>query len=181
LIFFHFHYGCDIVKCGIGPGSVCSTRTKTGVGIPQVTAIKDCIGPNNVQVIADGGFRHIGDFAKALGLGAVACMTGSFFAGTDKTPGWDKTEDEVMNYRGMASKEAQEEFKGKFANAEGVSTYVKRKPRGSTLKVLNEIKEGIQSAMSYTGTGTLRDFVLYSTFIKVSPSTITENSIHFKG
>jgi IMP dehydrogenase len=167
-------WGCDVVKVGIGPGGVCSTRTKTGVGVPQFEAIKNCASVENAQIIADGGFKHIGDFAKAIGAGAKMCMTGSFFAGTDCTPFW--TTDELIPYRGMASEEAQKQFKGKFSNAEGISTFVKNKGIGSTNQVCLDIQEGLKSSMSYVGARTISEFQSKCKFIRVSPNVSTENS-----
>jgi IMP dehydrogenase len=167
-------WGCDVVKVGVGPGAVCSTRTKTGVGRPQFRAVGECSYTAEVQVIADGGFKYVGDFAKAMALGAKACMTGSFFAGCDYTPNW-KYDEDLLNYRGMASAEAQKEFKGKFSNAEGISTYVKNKGLGSTEKVLHEIQEGLRSSMSYVGALDMGQFAAKARFIHVSNNTLLEN------
>jgi len=167
-------WGCDVVKVGVGPGAVCSTRTKTGVGMPQLTAVNNCSYYHDVQVIADGGFKTAGDFAKALGIGAKACMTGSLFAGCDYTPQWRYDED-IINYRGMASAEAQKAYKGKFSNAEGVSAYVKNKGLGSTEKVINEIREGIKSSMAYVGAFNLQEFRDKANFILVTGNTLLEN------
>lgn len=171
--------GADAVKVGIGPGAVCSTRTKTGVGVPQLTALMEIrsmltLNGLNTLIIADGGFNHIGDFAKAIGAGADLCMTGSFFAGTDVVPNW-REDLELIEYRGMASEEAQKEFKGKFANAEGIATQVKNKGAGSAAKFLNELKEGLQSAFSYAGARNIKEFQNKCTFLRVTNSTLKEN------
>lgn len=173
-----FKAGADVVKVGIGPGSVCSTRIKTGVGVPQLTAILDC-APEG-RIIADGGFKYIGDVIKALAAhpNVIGCMSGSLFAGTHLTPGW-KGEGNTMEYRGMASKEAQFTFKGKFANAEGVSTTITGKEDGSTFAVINEFLEGLRSAMSYVGCSNIMDFANSCQFIEVSSHTSMENIPHF--
>ncbi len=172
-----FKWGATYVKVGIGPGSVCTTRIKTGVGVPQLTAIMECskAGP----IIADGGIRTPGDVAKAIAAGAHMVMIGSMFAGTDMTPGWDRNK-QIVEYRGMASKEAQLKFKGKYANEEGVSVTVERKPKGSTLQVLKDIEEGLKSAMSYVGALDLNEFRQKAQFIRVSNHTVIENHPHFK-
>lgn len=171
--------GAHAVKVGIGPGAVCSTRTKTGVGVPQLTALMEIKSILNLHglktvIIADGGFNHIGDFAKAIGAGADLCMTGSFFAGTDVVPNW-REDLEFIEYRGMASAEAQKEFKGKFANAEGIATKVRNKGDGSAAKFLKELKEGLQSAYSYVGARNYKEFQNKCTFLKVTNSTLKEN------
>ena len=127
-----------------------------------------------MQVIADGGFKSVGDFSKAMALGAKACMTGSFFAGCDYTPNWRYDED-ILHYRGMASAEAQRAYKGKFSNAEGISTYVKNKGLGSTEKVIKDIQEGMKSAMAYVGAVTMEEFKSKAKFALVSTNTLLEN------
>lgn len=195
-------WGADIVKVGIGPGSVCTTRIKTGCGYPQLAAIARCaeVGP----VIADGGIRSPGDAAKALAAGAKAVMVGGMLAGTDCVPGWDEamkkykelsitTESESywetgkvfpnrpsISYRGMASKEARESFTGEPAsNAEGIIRRVECKPEGSTELVVNDIVEGIRSAMSYVGARTLDEFYRKAQLIRVDSTVVMENVPHF--
>ena len=170
--------GADIIKVGIGSGSVCSTRIKTGIGVPQLTALMNCA--ENGFVIADGGFKYPGDMVKALAChrNVIGVMSGSFFAGTDLTPGW-KGYGKIMEYAGMASKEEQIKFKGKFANAEGISVKIKGKPKGSTKAVIEELSEGLKSAMSYVGVNKLTDFANEARFIKVSSHTPMENIPHF--
>jgi IMP dehydrogenase len=170
--------GADIVKIGVGPGSICSTRTQTGVGIPQLTALLEC-SKAGVMLIADGGFKTPGDIAKALAIENVeGVMTGSMFAGTDKTPDWVDGGKTV--YAGMASKEIQKRIKGKESNIEGISYNVECAPEGSTAAALSSILDGIRSALSYTGNGDLYEFRYNSRFIKVSSHTTIENSPHFK-
>ena len=168
-------WGAHIVKVGIGAGSVCTTRLKTGVGMPQFSALSLC-SEVGVQIIADGGFKHTGDIAKALALPNVkAVMTGSMFAGTDFTEGYGAG---ISAYRGMASKAAQEAFKGKFANEEGIATMVNTQEVGSTSRVFREIFEGIRSSMSYVGATTLEEFKSRAKFIRISSSALLENHPH---
>jgi len=200
-----FDWGADVVKVGIGPGSVCTTRIKTGVGVPQLQAIMDCasVGP----VIADGGIKTPGDAAKALAAGATAVMIGGLLAGTDCVPGWDDAMEDYksdlleaenstdpldliknglgipmpnIKFRGMASKEARADFSQASINAEGISTFVEARPFGSTEVALNDLHEGIKSAMSYTGSSSLDIFRKKAQFIKVTASTRVENSPHIK-
>lgn len=173
-----FDFGADVVKVGVGPGSACTTRIKTGCGYPQLCAIEACAkaGP----VIADGGIRYYGDAAKALAVGAYAVMVGGMLAGTDCTPGWDDEFGE-MEFRGMASKRAKESCGGVPTNAEGVSTLVPKKAEGSTQEVVQELVEGIKSAMSYSGCRTLEEFRLHSELVSVTPSTVEENKPHIMG
>lgn len=158
--------------------SVCSTRTQTGVGYPQLQAIIDCT-ETDIPIIADGGIRSPGDVAKALAAGATAVMIGGMLAGTDMTPNW--VDGGVGSYRGMASLEARATQTAHPTNAEGVSRQVKYKPRGSTAHVVNSIVEGLQSAMSYVGASTLEEFRVKARFMLVSGSTNKENHPHFNG
>ncbi len=121
--------GADIVKVGIGPGSVCTTRVKTDHGVPQLTAIQDCARCDR-SIVADGGIRYAGDVVKALAFGADFVMIGGMLAGTRPTPG-EKVKDAggawVKTYRGMASREVAEDHHGGIAEwktAEGISTCV---------------------------------------------------------
>jgi IMP dehydrogenase len=184
--------GADIVRVGVGPGSACSTRTKTGCGFPQFSAVMECAqaGP----IIADGGIRTAGDAAKALGAGATAVMIGGMLAGSDCVPGWDlamKSYRELtgydggssiappsVKYRGMASSAAREAFGQKGTNAEGISCTVKAKPEGSTENIITDLDEGIRSAMSYSNSRNLNEFHERAEFIRVSASVIQENAPH---
>jgi len=174
-----FDGGADIVKVGVGGGSACTTRIKTGCGFPQLAAISECAkaGP----IIADGGIRYYGDAAKALAAGADAIMIGGLLAGTDCTPGWEI--DNIgrnMEFRGMASKRAREACGGREVNAEGVSTQVPTQPVGSTQVVVEDLMEGVRSAMSYSGCHTLKEFKIKSKLVPVTLSTIDENKPHIK-
>lgn len=157
-------WGADIVKAGVGPGGVCSTRIKTGCGYPQLAAIARCaeVGP----VIADGGIRSPGDAAKSLAAGAKAVMVGGMLAGTDFVPGW--ADGTIMEYRGMASKAARSAFGQEPTNAEGICKPICAKDAGSTEEVISDMVEGIRSAMSYTGTRNLISFYYESRLVRVS-------------
>jgi len=170
-----FDAGADIVKVGVGPGSACTTRIKTGCGYPQLCAVQECseAGP----IIADGGIRYYGDAAKAIAVGADAVMIGGLLAGTDCTPQWSPDGSDV-EFRGMASKAARTSCGGTSNNAEGVSTQVPWRPQGSTQEVVEELVEGIQSAMSYTGVRSIKEFHLKSQIINTTSSIMKENGPH---
>ncbi|MCI0561903.1 MAG: guanosine monophosphate reductase, partial [Nitrososphaera sp.] len=160
--------GADAIKVGIGPGSVCSTRVKTGFGIPQFTAIQECRHVN-CFLIADGGVKTPGDAVKAFAAGADAIMVGGMLAGTDETPG-DVVEEpiyetaspagflrrKVKRFRGMASKEAQDAFMGSMADwktAEGIE--IKVEAKGPVADVMADLMGGIRSGMTYCGANTI--------------------------
>ena len=170
-----FDFGADVVKVGVGPGSACTTRIKTGCGYPQLSAIKECASAG--KIIADGGIRYYGDAAKAIAMGADAVMVGGLLAGTDCTPMWSDDGDPV-EFRGMASKRARESCGSDGRNAEGVSTRVPWRSQGSTQEVVEELAEGIRSAMAYSGCRTLEEFQLKSQIIRVSPAIMGENQPH---
>jgi IMP dehydrogenase len=198
-----YEWGASMVKVGVGPGSACTTRIKTGCGYPQLSAIVNCASPiyygsqpNTTQVhipiIADGGIREPGDAGKALAAGATAVMVGGMLAGTDCVPGWIPTSGEYVNsqgqpsedvrripFRGMASKEARAAVGEPETNAEGKAFTVQCKSLGSTQQVISYILEGIQSAMSYTGCTTLEQLRTETEFVRISSTA--ENHPHFKG
>lgn len=183
--------GADAVKVGIGPGSVCQTRIKTGVGVPQLSAIQDC-AKANAFIIADGGIRNPGDAAKALAAGAHAVMIGGMLAGTDETPGEVKEKrhpavygpggdylEKVKVYRGMASKEAQDDFMGKmndWKTSEGVSLEVPCK--GPAANVIKDIAGGLRSAFTYVGAKNLDEFHRKARFIRISSAGFIEGTPH---
>jgi IMP dehydrogenase len=171
-----FDAGADIVKVGVGPGSVCTTRTKTGCGLPQLVSIQACAAAG--PIIADGGIRGSGDAAKALAMGAQAVMVGGMLAGTDAVPNYTLP-GQSMSFRGMASKEARENFNQNSQHAEGIALNVVKKGVGSTEDVINNLVEGIMSAMSYTNAKTLDDFREKAMFVKVTPSSVKENGAHY--
>ena len=170
--------GANIIKVGIGPGSVCTTRLVTGVGVPQLSAIMRCAkGDRNYaypHIIADGGMKTSGDIVKALAAGADAVMSGHFFAGCQEIPGGTQNT-EYVTYRGMASGQAQMEFKGHVGNEnpEGISKKVK--VNGSVTHVMKELAGGLRSGMSYVGARNMVELRENAVFIKVSANTRHEN------
>jgi IMP dehydrogenase len=182
--------GCDVIRCGIGGGSACTTREKTGVGVPQAYAISECRRgidefdkTGKISLIADGGVRKPADAAKALALGADMVMLGGMLAGTDQAPGSIMTigDKRYKKFRGMASQEVNEEYFGSMSDwktAEGIETFVPYK--GSASNIIRDLAGGIRSSMTYVGAPTLKDFVEKSHFFRVSGSTVHENKPHIK-
>jgi len=150
--------GADIIKVGIGGGSVCSTRIKTGFGVPMLTCIRDCARTDR-SIVADGGIRSSGDIVKALAFGADFVMLGGMLAGTRPTPGdvLEKPDGQkVKLYRGMASREAQEDFMGvmnDWKTAEGVATEVQY--REDEEGIIADIVGGLRSGLTYGGSSTI--------------------------
>jgi IMP dehydrogenase len=177
--------GADVIKVGIGGGSVCTTRIKTGFGVPQLTAIMMCRQVDRA-LIADGGIRAPGDAVKALAAGADFVMLGGMLAGTLETPGETKTrlasdgrETQVKTFRGMASREAQEDFMGSMAEwktAEGISVDVP--VRGSAVDVFRDVMGGIRSGMTYCGAATLKDLQRKAQFMTITPAGARESIAH---
>lgn len=178
-------WGADSVRCNVGGGSICTTRVQTGHGVPGLHTIFDCAQSEfagDVLIIADGGIRSSGDAAKALAAGADLVMVGSLLSGTDETPGGTFTDEDGnlrKNFRGMASKEAQNDWRGKFSSIEGVSTTVPC--RGPAAEILYELDQGIRSALSYTGVKDLDAFRREAKFIKQSAASRVESSAHIFG
>jgi IMP dehydrogenase len=167
--------GADVVKVGIGPGSVCSTRVVTGVGVPQMTAIEQCADAADrcgIQIIADGGIKRIGDAAKALAAGADAVMIGNMFAGTEESPGEtiEVSGKRYKHHRGMASSEAGSAY------PEGVSGLVPVK--GSVASVVEQLTKGVASACSYVGAHNLAEFQRNAGFIEISSAALHESAPH---
>ena len=173
-------WGADSVRIGIGGGSICSTRIQTGHGVPTLQSVIDCSKTDrNALLIADGGFKTSGDVVKALAAGADFVMLGSMLAATDESPGETFISADGKRYkvyRGMASKEAQMEWRGKTASLEGVSTTVPYK--GSVELILSELEQGIRSGFSYTGARTLAELQSRAQFIKQSSAGQIESSTH---
>jgi IMP dehydrogenase len=182
--------GADAVKVGIGPGSVCTTRLKSGFGLPQFSAILDC-RKVNVFLIADGGIRHPGDAVKALAAGADAIMCGGMFAGCDETPGdfedepiWETASPagfqsrQVKVYRGMASDEAQDDFgvNSDWKTAEGIK--MKVRARGPVANVVSDIMGGIRSGMTYCGANNLRQIRERASWVDISAAGAAEGRAH---
>ncbi len=181
--------GADAVKVGIGPGSICTTRMVAGVGVPQLTAIMDCAAAaGDVPVIADGGIKFSGDFAKAIAAGASCAMVGSMIAGTDESPG------EVILYQGrsfksyrgmgslgaMARGSADRYFQKDAASdklvPEGIEGQVPYK--GSASAVVHQLVGGLRAAMGYTGNGTIAEMRTNSNFVKITGAGLKESHVH---
>lgn len=172
-------WGADSVRCNIGGGSICSTRIQTGHGVPGLHTIIDCArSDRNAPIIADGGIRNSGDIVKALAAGADFVMLGSLLSGTDETPGdvINTHEGKFKSYRGMASADAQIEWRGKTASLEGVATTVPCK--GSVKNVLDDLERGIRSGLSYSGAYSISDFQAKAKFIRQTSSGQTESGTH---
>ncbi|MBL0714855.1 MAG: guanosine monophosphate reductase [Desulfosarcina sp.] len=175
----------DIVKVGIGGGSVCTTRIKTGFGVPNLTAIKNCARVDR-SVVADGGIRTPGDIVKALAFGADSVMIGSMLAGTRPTPGDvisrrdpQGNEFKVKVYRGMASSEAQDAFHGgmtEWKTAEGVSLDVPY--REDEELIIADIIGGLRSGLTYGGASTIRELQRKLDYIRITPAGWIENQAH---
>ena len=176
-------WGADSVRCNIGGGSICSTRIQTGHGRPGLQTILDCAKTDrNVKIIADGGIRNSGDIVKALAAGADAVMCGSLLAGTDETPGKILEEKDGTRwkvYRGMASKEAQINWRGRYASHEGVSATIPY--RGAVKYVLEDLERGIRSGFSYSGARSLTDLYAKAEFVEQTNSGISESHTHIIG
>jgi GMP reductase len=171
--------GADIVKVGIGSGSVCTTRQKTGVGYPQLSAISECADAAHgmgAQIIADGGCREIGDIAKAFGAGADFVMLGGMLAGHDESGGeeFDLADDNadltpVKEFYGMSSDTAQEKYNGGVAPhraSEGATINVPA--RGPVENTLREILGGLRSTCTYVGAKYLKQLPKCTTFVRVN-------------
>ena len=172
-------WGADSVRCNIGGGSICSTRIQTGHGVPGLHTIIDCArSDRNAPIIADGGIRNSGDIVKALAAGADFVMLGSLLSGTDETPGdiLNTHEGKFKSYRGMASKDAQIEWRGRTASLEGVATTVACK--GPVGDVLEDLTRGIRSGFSYSGCRTLSELQSKARFIRQTGSGQLESSAH---
>ena len=173
-------WGADSIRVGVGGGSICSTRIQTGHGVPTLQSVLDCAKTDrNALLIADGGFKTSGDVVKALAAGADFVMLGSMLAATDESPGETYISADGKRYkvyRGMASKEAQMDWRGKTASLEGVSTTVPYK--GSVELVLAELEQGIRSGFSYTGARTLAELQTKAEFIKQTSAGQAESSTH---
>ncbi len=173
--------GADIVKAGIGGGSVCSTRIKTGFGVPMLTCIQDCARSDR-SIVADGGLRTAGDIVKALAFGADFVMIGGMLAGTAPTPGEViQKEDgtQVKRYRGMASSEAQEKFLGQmheWKTAEGVATEVPY--RDDQDAIIADIVGGLRSGLTYAGSDSISELQRKLNYVLVTQAGRIESLPH---
>lgn len=175
------HCGADLIKVGIGGGSVCSTRIKTGFGIPTLTSIQECARVDR-SIIADGGIRTAGDVVKALAFGADFVMLGGMFAGTRPTPGEVITKPDgskVKLYRGMASREAQENFHGgmsEWKTAEGVALEVRY--REDEEAIMGDIIGGLRSGLTYGGAANVKELQRKLEFVEITPAGRAESLPH---
>jgi len=186
--------GADAVKCGIGPGSICTTRVVAGVGVPQITAVFECAETalrHGVPVIADGGMTSSGDIAKAIAAGADSVMLGSMLAGTDESPG-----DVILvqgerfkEYRGMGSLGAMKArsfskdryFQGDVEDVdrlvpEGIEGRVPYK--GPVQQILYQLVGGLRQAMGYCGTATIEALKMESRFVRITGAGLRESHPH---
>ena len=173
--------GADIIKAGIGGGSVCSTRIKTGFGVPMLTCIQDCSRADR-SIVADGGIKTSGDIVKALAFGADFIMIGGMLAGTSPTPGEVITKSDgtkVKRYRGMASQEAQEDFLGEmheWKTAEGVATEVPFKENPDA--IIGDIVGGLRSGLTYAGADTISELQRKLNYVVVTQAGRIESLPH---
>ena len=181
--------GADAIKVGIGPGSICTTRVVTGIGVPQITAIINCVEEakkHNIPVIADGGIKYSGDITKALACGASVVMAGSLFAGTEESPGETILFEgrQYKEYRGMGSLAAMKDGSGdryfqtntKKYVPEGVEGRVAYK--GPVGEVVYQLLGGLKSGMGYVGSKDLNELYEKAKFVKISPASLIENHPH---
>ncbi len=184
--------GADAVKVGIGPGSICTTRIVAGVGMPQLTAVLDCVEAchaANVPVISDGGIKYSGDLAKAIAAGADCAMIGSLFAGTDESPG------EVFlyegrsykSYRGMGSLGAMARGSADRYFQQEVNDTLKLVPegiegrvayKGPVANVVHQLIGGLRAAMGYTGNATIADMQKHCRFVRITNAGLRESHVH---
>ena len=187
-----FNAGADIIKVGIGPGSICTTRMVAGIGVPQISAIMDvkkALYKKNIKIISDGGIKFSGDIAKALAAGADAIMMGSIFAGTEESPGRKfKVKGKIYKeYRGMGSIGAmsagsanryfQKNFKDKSKYVpEGVEGRVEYK--GKVSKIIYQLQGGLRSSMGYIGAKNLKEINKKAKFVKITKAGFYESMVH---
>jgi IMP dehydrogenase len=172
-------WGADSIRVGIGGGSICSTRLVSGHGVPTLQSIIDCVTAGcPVPIIADGGMKTSGDVVKALAAGADFVMLGSMLAGTDQAPGqvFDNGNKKYKVYRGMASSEAQVNWRGKTSTPEGISTTIPYK--GDVNNILADLKGGIQSGMSYSGARTIQELQAKAQFTQQTSAGRGESHTH---
>jgi IMP dehydrogenase len=185
-------HGADCVKVGVGPGSICTTRIVTGVGMPQITAVSEAataLDKMGIPCIADGGIRYSGDVAKAIAAGASCVMMGSMFAGTDEAPG----EIELFqgrsykSYRGMGSLGAMQKgssdryFQENINNAdklvpEGVEGRVPYK--GPVTTIIHQMMGGLRASMGLVGCPTVEEFRTKATFVEITAAGMRESHVH---
>ncbi len=187
-----YNAGADMIKVGIGPGSICTTRMVAGIGVPQISAIMDvkrALSKKNIKIISDGGIKFSGDIAKALAAGADAIMMGSIFAGTDESPGkkFKFKGKFYKEYRGMGSIGAmsagsanryfqkKHKDKSKFV-PEGVEGRVEYK--GKVSKIIYQLQGGLRSSMGYIGAKDLKEINKKAKFVKITKAGFYESMVH---
>lgn len=174
-------WGADSVRVGIGGGSICSTRIQTGHGVPTLQSVFDCASSEYAgtnAIIADGGIKTSGDIVKALAAGADAVMLGSLLAGAEETPGEIiyKSGLPFKTYRGMASVEAQIDWRGHTSSVEGVATTIPSK--GPLVVSLDSLVTGIRSGFSYSGAKSIAQLQTLARFIYQTSSGAHESATH---
>ncbi len=187
-----YNEGADIIKVGIGPGSICTTRMVAGVGVPQISAILDVkksLYKKKIKIISDGGIKFSGDLAKALAAGADAIMMGSIFAGTEESPGtkfkyknkWYKAYRGMGSIGAMSAGSAERYFqkkqkdKSKFV-AEGVEGRVVYK--GFVKNIIYQLQGGLRSSMGYIGSKNIVDIYKKAKFVKITKAGFYESMVH---
>ena len=189
---FLLNLGVDIIKVGIGPGSICTTRLVAGIGVPQLSAIlnvRSGIKNKNVKIISDGGIKYSGDLAKSFAAGADAAMIGSLFAGTDETPGKliKKNGKLFKSFRGMGSVGAMNKgsadryFQSKQKDVskyvpEGVEGFVKYK--GKVSDIVYKLVGGLRSSMGYLGSKQIKYLRYNPKFVKITKAGFYESMVH---
>jgi len=183
--------GANGVKVGVGPGSICTTRIVAGVGVPQLTALKNCVAEgrkHGIPIVADGGIKFSGDICKAIGIGAHTVMVGSLFAGTDETPGETFLFQgrKYKGYRGMGSLGAMNQGSKDryFQEGAGASKLVpegiegKVPYRGPLSEVVYQLIGGLRSGMGYLGAGSIDELHQKAKFVRISPAGLRESHVH---
>ncbi|GAB4341285.1 MAG: IMP dehydrogenase [Desulfobulbaceae bacterium] len=183
--------GANGVKVGVGPGSICTTRIVAGVGVPQLTALKNCVEEarkHGVPIIADGGIKFSGDICKAIGIGAHTVMVGSLFAGTDETPGETFLYQgrKYKGYRGMGSLGAMNQGSKDryFQEGAGSSKLVpegiegKVPYRGPLSEMIYQLLGGLRSGMGYIGAASIEELHKRARFVRISPAGLRESHVH---
>ena len=174
-------WGANSIRVGVGGGSICSTRLQTGHGVPNLSVIMDCAAvAKETKIIADGGIRTSGDMVKALAAGADFVMVGSMLAGTKESPGEvhidHKNGKKYKVYRGMASREAQTDWRGSSSAPEGISATVEYK--GDLIPLLEDIIGGIKSGLSYSGAKNLNELRTKAVFVRQTMAGQKESWTH---
>ena len=176
--------GASSIRVGIGGGSICSTRIQTGHGMPTLASVIDCARIKDkfpdVKIIADGGIKNSGDIVKALAAGADFVMVGSLLAGAAEAPGdvIHQMGKKLKSYRGMASKDAQMDWRGNVSSLEGIATVIPYK--GPVIDILQGLENGIRSGLSYSGARNLNELKENAEFVRQTQSGLAESNTHIK-